>query len=166
MMRYAFQLTAAPPGMPDRTVLKDLLSVRMPWHKNIPEHVEWSGVRSFGRRVVDRFGKGRVWLAGDAAHATSPLGVQSLNVGLHEARELAATLADCIRAESPDPLRSHYEVKRRAEWNRLLASNPGAPLAPQVPDWVRRHLAQIVSWLPASGDDLDDLLDQLGVNLL
>jgi 2-polyprenyl-6-methoxyphenol hydroxylase-like FAD-dependent oxidoreductase len=165
-MRYAFQVAATPQNPPDPALLHDLLAVRMPWHRDTLERAEWSGVGTFGRAVVNLFGKGRVWLAGDAAHATSPLGVQSLNVGLHEARELAMTLNDCLRAGSPDLLHSRYETHRRAEWNRLLASGPGAPLSPRVPEWVRRHLSQIISALPASGDDLDDLLDQLGVALL
>lgn len=166
MMRYAFQLpTVPPPHAADVGLLKVLLFARMPWQRKAFERLEWSGVRTFRHTVVDRFGKGRVWLAGDAAHATSPLGVQSLNVGLYEARELAETIADCVRAGSPELLSARYEPRRRAEWHRLLASEPTAPLSPRVPDWVKRHFAKIVSSLPASGDDLDDLLDQLGLAL-
>jgi 2-polyprenyl-6-methoxyphenol hydroxylase-like FAD-dependent oxidoreductase len=166
MMRYAFQLAAAPLEILDLKLLRALLAERLPWHHDAPERIEWSGVATFGRGVVDRFGYGRVWLAGDAAHATSPLGVQSLNVGLCEARELAATIADCARAGSLELLGSRYETQRRAEWNRLLAANPGAPLPPRVPQWVRQHLSRLISSLPVSGDDLDDALDQLGVSLL
>jgi 2-polyprenyl-6-methoxyphenol hydroxylase-like FAD-dependent oxidoreductase len=165
MMRFAFQLPIVPRA-PDLTLLKDLIAQRMPWHHDDVEGIEWSGAGAFRRAVVDQFGKDRVWLAGDAAHATSPLGVQSLNVGLHEARELAATIVECVRNGSPTLLAARYQARRQAEWNRLLASTPNAPLPPRVPDWVKRHLPRIVASLPASGDDLDDLLDQLGVSLL
>jgi 2-polyprenyl-6-methoxyphenol hydroxylase-like FAD-dependent oxidoreductase len=165
MMRYAFQVPAAPVTM-DSALLKELLAQRMPWRSDDPESVEWSGRGQFQRAAVDQFGRDRVWLAGDAAHATSPLGVQSLNVGLHEARELATTIVECVRNASPALLQTRYQLHRQTEWNRLLATSPGAPFRHGLPDWVHRHLPRIVASLPASGDDLDDLLDQLGVSLL
>jgi 2-polyprenyl-6-methoxyphenol hydroxylase-like FAD-dependent oxidoreductase len=167
MMRYAFQLPN-PPRAPDSTLLKELVLQRMPWHRDNVEVIEWSGVGEFRRAVVEQFGKDRAWLAGDAAHATSPLGVQSLNVGLYEARELATTIVECVRGASPGLLAKRYQARRQNEWNRLLTSAPGAPLSPRVPvpDWVKRHLPRIIASLPASGDDLDDLLDQMGVSVL
>jgi 2-polyprenyl-6-methoxyphenol hydroxylase-like FAD-dependent oxidoreductase len=164
MMRYAFQVPSAPRTM-DLALLKDLLARRMPWRGDDVETIEWSGGGEFRRAAVEQFGRDRVWLAGDAAHATSPLGVQSLNVGLHEASELAAIVVECLRNASPALLAARYQARRQAEWNRLLATTPGAPLSARVPDWVKRHLPRIVASLPASGDDLDDLLDQLGVSL-
>jgi 2-polyprenyl-6-methoxyphenol hydroxylase-like FAD-dependent oxidoreductase len=164
MMRYAFQVPSAPLTV-NSVLFRELLAQRMPWRSDDLGSVEWSGSGRFHRAAVDQFGRDRVWLAGDAAHATSPLGVQSLNVGLHEARELAATIVECVRNTSPALLQTRYQARRQIEWKRLLATTPGAPLRSGLPDWVKRHIPRIVASLPASGDDLDDLLDQLGVSL-
>jgi 2-polyprenyl-6-methoxyphenol hydroxylase-like FAD-dependent oxidoreductase len=166
MMRYAFQLERTFARAPGVQLLRELVAARMPWHRSELQGVEWSAVGTFEHASAERYGSNRIWLAGDAAHLTSPLGVQSLNVGIWEARELARTIAACVRGAPADVLRSRYEAGRLAEWRRLLAREPGTPFGEKAPAWVRRHLPQLVSSLPASGDDLDDLLDQLGVSLL
>lgn len=48
------------------------------------------------QRIVPRYGEGRVWLAGDAAHLNSPTGGMGLNGGIHDAFELSAALVDVI----------------------------------------------------------------------
>jgi len=48
-----------------------------PWHADQVEACEWGGVAEFRHALVTHFGVGRVWLAGEAAHLTGPLGVQS-----------------------------------------------------------------------------------------
>jgi 2-polyprenyl-6-methoxyphenol hydroxylase-like FAD-dependent oxidoreductase len=45
----------------------------MPWFRGEADRLEWSGSAEFNPAVADRFGEGRVWLAGDAAHSTGPL---------------------------------------------------------------------------------------------
>jgi 4,5-epoxidase len=42
------------------------------------------------RRMASRFRQGRVLIAGDAAHLTSPLGGQGLNTGLSDAFNLGS----------------------------------------------------------------------------
>ena len=54
----------------------------------------------FEQRLTRSFGKGGVWLAGDAAHQAAPIGVHSMNSGLVEARELAVRIARIQRATS------------------------------------------------------------------
>jgi 3-(3-hydroxy-phenyl)propionate hydroxylase len=166
MRRYAFQLSDTPSHPPDPIFLRELQSVRMPWHHGEAERVEWSGVAKFRRAVADHFGQGRVWLVGDAAHATNPLGVQSMNVGLYEGRQVAGLVDECLRGAPLHIFESRYEARSQSEWNRLLQPNLGGGLSPRVPAWIRDHVVRLVSCLPASGDDLDDLLDQLGVTLL
>ena len=70
----------------------------------------------FERYLVDGYGADRVWLAGDAAHATGPLGVQSMNVGFREARALTDRVDEILRGSgSLDGLRA-YDEGFRAEW--------------------------------------------------
>ena len=166
MKRFSFEVTSTDSRLPNRDDLSRLVEARMPWRERRFDVVEWSGRARFQRAVAERFGEGRVWLAGDAAHRTSPLGVQSLNVGLYEARELAEALSTCLEGRSSvAQLSERYGAARRSEWRRLLGL--GAPLAlePGAPAWIRRHRERLISSLPASREDLDDLLDQLRIQI-
>jgi FAD binding domain len=111
--------------------------------------------------LAESFGRGRVWLAGDAAHLTGPLGVQSLNVGLDEASELALRMADALRHPARAGFGVDYDAKRTLQWRELLGIEERASLGARSPDWARRHLHRLVACLPASEGDLDELLEQL-----
>ena len=54
------------------------------------------------QRVAASFRKGRVFLAGDAAHVNNPLGGLGLNFGIHDAIELSDLLGRVIRREAPE----------------------------------------------------------------
>jgi len=138
----------------------------MPWHAAAAERIEWSGVRTFRLALAERAGQGRTWLVGDACHLTSPLGAQSLNVGLREARDLANCIVACLGGRHIEELVAGYGEQRHLEWRRLLGIGGEQTLGKAMPAWVNGHVNQLVSCLPASGDDLDDLLEQLGVTLL
>ena len=64
-------------------------------------------------RMVPRYVEGRVALAGDAAHVNSPAGGMGLNGGIHDAFELAATLAKILRGGAPLSLLDRYDRRRR-----------------------------------------------------
>ena len=53
------------------------------------------------QRIVDKYNRGRLALAGDAAHLNSPSGGMGLNGGVHDAFELAAALTDMLRHGAP-----------------------------------------------------------------
>jgi hypothetical protein len=135
----------------------------MPWYGGSTRSFEWSGSAEFHSALVNRFGEGRVWLAGDAAHVTGPLGGQSINVGMHEADDLATRIVHALRDRKFDSVGLHYTQQRHIEWGRLFGTGPSKPDVSRAPDWVKRHIGALLPSLPASGDDLDDLLDQLGV---
>jgi len=44
--------------------------------------------------LADRYGEGRVWLAGDAAHAHSPVGGRGMNMGIADGLRLARAVHD------------------------------------------------------------------------
>ena len=65
------------------------------------------------QRVAASFRKGRVFLAGDAAHVNNPLGGLGLNFGIHDAVELSALLGRVLRQEAPPGILEQYDHLRR-----------------------------------------------------
>lgn len=65
------------------------------------------------QRVAERFRRGRVLLAGDAAHINNPLGGMGMNGGIHDAINLATRLARVWRGEAAADELDRYERQRR-----------------------------------------------------
>jgi 3-(3-hydroxy-phenyl)propionate hydroxylase len=66
------------------------------------------------QRVAETFRKGRVLLAGDAAHVNNPIGGMGLNGGIQDAANLSDKLAQVAHGEAPDELLDLYSRQRRA----------------------------------------------------
>ncbi|GLE54370.1 bifunctional 3-(3-hydroxy-phenyl)propionate/3-hydroxycinnamic acid hydroxylase [Mycobacterium montefiorense] len=64
-------------------------------------------------RVADRWRVGRVFLAGDAAHAMPPWIGQGMSAGVRDAANLCWKLAAVIRGQAPESLLDTYQVERK-----------------------------------------------------
>lgn len=64
-------------------------------------------------QVAERYRKGRVFLAGDAAHRFPPTGGLGLNTGAVDAQNLAWKLAAVLKGEAGEALLDTYETERR-----------------------------------------------------
>jgi 2-polyprenyl-6-methoxyphenol hydroxylase-like FAD-dependent oxidoreductase len=73
-------------------------------------------------RLVDTYRRGRVLLAGDAAHIHPPFGGQGLSLGLVDAANLGWKLAAVIRGEMPERLLDTYTAERRPVAEAVLAN--------------------------------------------
>ena len=71
-------------------------------------------------RQAASYRKGRVLVAGDAAHVHSPVGGQGLNVGVQDAVNLGWKLAQVIRGTSPESLLDTYHAERHPVGARVL----------------------------------------------
>lgn len=79
-------------------------------------------------RQASTYRRGRVLLAGDAAHVHSPFGGQGLNLGLGDAMNLGWKLAAVVRGLAPDALLDSYTAERH-------------PVGAWVLDWTRAQIA-------------------------
>src|SRR5262245_49709741 len=81
--------------------------------KNGPYPIVHRNLYNVHQRVAASFRKGRVFLAGDAAHVNNPLGGLGLNFGIHDAVELASLLGRALRDEAPASILDDYDRMRR-----------------------------------------------------
>ena len=65
------------------------------------------------QRVAAAFRKGRVMLAGDAAHVNNPVGGMGMNSGIHDGLNLAEKLARIWRGADAEALLALYDRQRR-----------------------------------------------------
>ena len=161
--RWGFQIQDASGHEASMERLEQLIAARAPWWTARPTQIYWSTLGLFESRLAQSFGHGGVWLAGDAAHQAAPVGVQSMNSGLVEARELAARMTRILHAGGAAPLLEDFATKTRNEWQALLGANREVRELPGADPWVRQNSARILACVPASGDDLEPLLKQIGL---
>jgi 2-polyprenyl-6-methoxyphenol hydroxylase-like FAD-dependent oxidoreductase len=77
--------------------------------------VEWLGTSIWTRRsaVAERYGDGRVFLAGDAVHQLSPTGALGMNTGIGDAVDLGWKLAAVLEGWAGEGLLASYDAERR-----------------------------------------------------
>jgi 2-polyprenyl-6-methoxyphenol hydroxylase-like FAD-dependent oxidoreductase len=163
--RWGFQINEGLDAEPDLNRLRVLQSRRAAWYEGAAATVAWGTVIHFERRLARAFGKHRVWLAGDAAHVTSPLGSQSMNAGLSEAHELANRMADALDGGHGLEDLEHCGAERAREWHKLLGVNVRLDLLPHAPEWLPAYARRLLPALPVSGADLTTVLERIGLRL-
>ncbi|WP_043616577.1 FAD-dependent oxidoreductase [Nonomuraea candida] len=118
--RIVATVDEAPPE-PGAAFVQRLLDTRGP--EAVPavvEEVVWGSRFRVHHRIADAYRKGRVLLAGDAAHVHSPAGGQGMNLGIEDAVLLAETLAKVLDG-GPDDLLDAYAAARRPVAERVVA---------------------------------------------
>lgn len=80
----------------------------------------WMSRFSDATRQAEVYRKGRILLAGDAAHIHSPMGGQGLNLGLQDAVNLGWKLAQVAKRISPPSLLDTYHAERFPVAARVL----------------------------------------------
>jgi bifunctional hydroxylase/dehydrase len=130
---------------------------------------EWVGSFTDATRQVTEYRRGRVLLAGDAAHVHLPAGGQGLSTGVQDSVNLGWKLAAEVLGWAPAGLLDTYHDERHPVGARLLMNTRAQGLLfvgpPELDPLrtlfteliglqpVRRHLAGIVSGLDVCYDD-------------
>ncbi len=83
---------------------------------------DWTSVFRIHRRLAEDYRRGRVLLAGDAAHVHSPTGGQGMNTGMGDAENLAWKLALVVHGRAADTLLDTYAGERRPVATEVLAA--------------------------------------------
>ena len=138
--------------------IREQILRRAPWFHGTITQLDWSVEVQFESCLANEFGRGRCWLAGDAAHQTRPIGMQSMNVGLAEAVDLADTLTQILRNGASMDLLNAYNKERQAEWQKLLAQKEEFGSRNTGNSWMDRHYSKILSCVPVTGEDSTELL--------
>ena len=153
------------PEHPARDDVQSLLDTRGARRtRAIVEDVVWGSRFRVHHRLADDYRKGRIVLAGDAAHVHSPAGGQGMNTGIQDAVALAAALehsGDAVdeyglrrRAVARDVIRTADRLTRLAtvpSWARPVR-NAGLTLAGALPP-IPRAIAQRLSGLAYRPDE-------------
>ncbi len=123
----------------------------------------WISAFGDATRQVTEYRRGRVFLAGDAAHIHLPAGGQGMNAGVQDAVNLGWKLGAVVTGRAPESLLDTYHAERHPVGKRLLVNTQAQgllflsgqemqPLRDVVAELtqyeeVSRHLAAMVSGL-------------------
>ena len=116
----------------------------------------WTTRYRVSHRGVPRYGEGRVFVAGDAAHIHSPAGGQGMNTGLQDAANLAWKLAATL-AGAPSDLLDSYDSERRPVGQQVVKTSDKmfSAAAGQtgweagLRDWLARPVSAAISRVDA-----------------
>ncbi|MER6677540.1 FAD-dependent monooxygenase [Streptomyces sp. NPDC000983] len=118
-------------------------------------------------RLADQYRRGRVFLAGDAAHQHFPAGGVGMNVGIQDAANLAWKLAATLNGWAPDGLLDTYHAERHPVGADLTATSRAqvALMTAFTPEGLdlRALLARLITTLPDLNDRLAAQVSSLAV---
>jgi 2-polyprenyl-6-methoxyphenol hydroxylase-like FAD-dependent oxidoreductase len=105
--------------------------------------ISWHSRFHCDERQVRSYRRGRVFLAGDAAHVHSPMGGQGMNTGIQDAANLTWKL-DLVLSGADDAILDTYHRERYPIGRRVLfqsgAMMRAVTLKPRPARWLRNHL--------------------------
>ena len=114
----------------------------------LPYQIVHRNLYKVHQRVAATFRKGRVFLAGDAAHVNNPIGGLGLNCGIHDGMELAERLTGYCSDHSSESELDLYERRRRPiniEFVQEQTVNNKKRLEEQDPAVREAHFEQLRS---------------------
>lgn len=134
--------------------------------------VRWFSLYKVHSRRVNKFSKGRCFLAGDSAHIHSPAGAQGMNTGIQDAYNLAWKLALVVKGMADEKLLDTYNEERLANAQRLLESTDRMFELAAGSHWLMSFIrttifppvAGFVASLETVSKRVFPLISQIGIN--
>jgi 3-(3-hydroxy-phenyl)propionate hydroxylase len=108
--------------------------------------IPYHALYSVHQRVAAAFNKGRVLLAGDAAHVNNPIGGMGMNGGIHDAMNLTGKLADVwFGRAGPEAFDRYTRQRRKAQVDYVQAQTIQNKRSLEEKDPVirRKHLGEL-----------------------
>lgn len=102
------------PGETAEKVLDDAFIDKLleKWDVKGAVTLERKAVYQFNARIAEKWRKGRILLAGDAAHQTPPFAGQGMCAGIRDADNLGWKLAAVVKSNANDALLDTYQLER------------------------------------------------------
>ena len=148
--RYRMSMLV-PPDLTTEPTLADIQAVldRLSPEPTTARNLRWSSVFRISHRIVDSYGAGRVFVAGDAAHIHPPTGAQGMNTGIQDAHNLAWKLALAVHDAAAPALLESYDAERRPVGEEVVGrtvrnARAGIGADSADPDYVIRREAQLL----------------------
>ncbi len=98
----------------DKKVLSEnyIWNFLKPWLNKSEAIIERKTIYTFESAIARKWRKGRVFIAGDAAHLMPPFMGQGMCAGIRDASNLAWKIANCIRNKFNETLLNTYQTER------------------------------------------------------
>jgi 2-polyprenyl-6-methoxyphenol hydroxylase-like FAD-dependent oxidoreductase len=121
---HGLQTETGGPELPDIQAVADAL---VPEKATISD-LRWSSAFRISMRLAENYRKGRLFIAGDAAHIHPPTGGQGMNTGIQDAYNLAWKMALVVQGAAPESLLDSYEAERRPVGEDVVARTRAAAM--------------------------------------
>jgi len=127
----------------------------------------WLAAFRINERKVSQYGRGRAFLAGDAAHIHSPAGGQGMNTGMQDAFNLAWKLSLVIGSVCKPTLLDSYSVERSAVGDMVLRNasrlTDAAIVRNPIIQGLRNTVVKFALGFPQLGHRVANLLAELDI---
>ncbi|MBE1546761.1 2-polyprenyl-6-methoxyphenol hydroxylase-like FAD-dependent oxidoreductase [Mycobacterium sp. OAS707] len=112
--QFQWMIRLAPDESPpiDEAQITEVIRARTGDKRLAVHDIAWKSVFRPNIRLAQSYRRGRVFLAGDAAHVHTPAGAQGLNTGIQDAYNLGWKLGQVL-AGGPPELLDTYETERQ-----------------------------------------------------
>ncbi len=155
----------------DKKVLSEnyIWNFLKPWLNKREAIIERKTIYTFESAIARKWRKGRVFIAGDAAHLMPPFMGQGMCAGIRDASNLAWKIANCIRNKFDETLLNTYQserslnVKEYIETTMRMGEFVNAVESIQITDNIKsdkKGIKKMQSIKPKLGKGLGNLKDR------
>ena len=155
----------------DKKVLSEnyIWNFLKPWLNKSEAIIERKTIYTFESAIARKWRKGRIFLAGDAAHLMPPFMGQGMCAGIRDASNLAWKIANCIRNKYDETLLNTYQserslnVKEYIETTMRMGEFVNAVESIQITDNIKsdnKGIKSMQSIKPKLGKGLGNLKDK------